>query len=221
MAARRLNLPDSASVARTGPDARLFAPSAARNRTAILDALARLVPPKGRALEIASGTGEHMVALARRFPDLSWQPTDIAPERRASISAWLKHEGLSQAVAPPLHLDATAPGWGRELAGQDVILLVNLLHLISDAETETLIAEAAQALAPGGVFVAYGPFLRGTSFASDGDREFHQSLRAQDAEIGYKSFEWVQSKQKAAGLVPAQPVDMPASNLMLVAQRPG
>ncbi len=221
MPPRRLTLPDSAGLARRRADARRSAPSAARNRAPILDAVARFAPARGRALELASGTGEHMVALARRLPGLEWQPSDVDPEQRASIRAWLAHAGLSDSVNPPIHLDATAPGWGARLAPRALILLINLLHLISAPEAETLIAEAARALAPGGVFLIYGPFLRGTEFASEGDRRFHESLRAQDPEIGYKPVEWVRDAQCAAGLHPLPPVDMPANNLILPARKPG
>ena len=65
---RRLNLPDSASVATPGEDGRLFAPSAARNVNAILDLVAHHIPDHGDAMEIASGTGEHILALANAFP---------------------------------------------------------------------------------------------------------------------------------------------------------
>ena len=44
------------------------APAAARNVEPIGDVLAEWLPTSGLALEIASGTGEHALAFARRFP---------------------------------------------------------------------------------------------------------------------------------------------------------
>jgi hypothetical protein len=46
-------------------DSRLFSAAAARNRGPILDVLRAVLPPKGLVLEIASGTGEHIVHFAR------------------------------------------------------------------------------------------------------------------------------------------------------------
>src|SRR5690554_6542773 len=72
----RLTLPDSAATAQPAEDGRLFAPSAARNSGDIATLLAHHAPARGRALELASGTGEHAVVFARRMPALDWQPSD-------------------------------------------------------------------------------------------------------------------------------------------------
>jgi SAM-dependent methyltransferase len=216
---RRLNLPDSASVASPGDDGRLFAPSAQRNAPHIATLISRHAPPSGKLLEIASGTGEHAIHIAALVPHLTWQPTEIDPIRRASITA---HTALAQLanLRPAIALDATAPGWGAEQAGQDMILLVNLLHLISTPEAKTLITEAAQALAKDGVFILYGPFLRDGEATSPGDASFDASLRQQDPEIGYKDdfdvIDWLHENW----LELVEVIEMPANNLAFVARRP-
>ena len=215
---RRLNLPDSASVATPDENGRLYAPSAARNVQAIADLIAHVAPPPGKALELASGTGQHICAFAARFPDMTWQPSEIDEVRRASITAYAKDSGLTN-IAPVIALDATAPGWGAENGGYSLILLSNLLHLISDDEAETLVTEAAKALTPGGLLLVYGPFMRDDELTSDGDREFHQSLQAQDPEIGYKSDFDVIDWGVEAGLDVADVVEMPANNLSLIWRR--
>ncbi len=210
-------LPKTASIAIPQSGGKLHAPSAARNVEPILRAIAPFVPPRGTALEIASGTGEHMARYAAAFPHLQWQPTDIEPARLASIDEW---GGELPNLLPAKHLDASQRGWARTWSSQDLILFSNLLHLISESEAETVLKEAAQALATGGVFIIYGPFMRGADFASAGDLRFHESLRAQDADIGYKPAQWVQNTLRKAGLQPELAIDMPANNLLLVAQKP-
>jgi len=212
-------LPSTASVAHPVDGAKLHAPSAMRNRDAIADAMRAFVPTQGKALEIASGTGEHVVRYAAAFPALVWQPTDIETARLASITAWSAESGLPN-IRPAKLLDATVSGWAADHSGQDLINLSNLLHLISEHEVQVLVSQAALALASAGVFLVYGPFLRGTEFASESDREFHESLRGKDADIGYKSFQDIQSMQKQAGLVPLEPVEMPSNNMLLVARKP-
>ncbi|WP_372886755.1 DUF938 domain-containing protein [Shimia sp.] len=217
---RRLNLPDSASVAQPGPGGRLHAPSAARNAEAITAcATAHAPTAPGPALELASGTGQHVVALARALPHLAWQPSEIDAERRRSIDAHVAAAGLGN-VAPARTLDATAPGWAAELSGQSFILLVNLLHLVSDDEARTLLGEAAAALRPGGVLMIYGPFKRGQDLTSAGDRAFDASLRAQDPEIGYKNDGDLSDWASTAGLAAITTVEMPANNLAFLWRRP-
>ncbi|KIC28009.1 DUF938 domain-containing protein [Leisingera sp. ANG-S5] len=212
------SVPGTASVAEP-QGGKLFAPSAARNSRPICDLLADAAPAQGRALELASGTGQHVIEYAARLPGLMWQPTEVDATRRASIQAYAEEAGLPN-IAPPIELDATAPGWGTDQAGQDLIVLVNLLHLISESEARTLIQEAAAALAPGGRFVIYGPFMRGGNLISEGDRAFHATITAHDPETGYKDDAEVIRWLQAAGLELVQTVDMPANNLALVSEKP-
>lgn len=215
---RRLNLPDSASVATPDENGRLFAPSAARNAEAIANLIAHVAPPPGKALELASGTGQHICAFAGRFPDMTWQPSEIDEARRVSITAYASDSGLDN-IAPVIELDATAPGWGSDNGGYSLILLSNLLHLISEDEAKTLVREAARALAPGGLLLIYGPFMRDEELTSDGDKAFHESLQAQDPEIGYKSDFDVIDWGVEAGLDVADVVEMPANNQSLIWRR--
>jgi len=217
MATPPRTLPKTASVALPLAGAKLHAPSAARNIAPLLQAITPYVPARGRALEIASGTGEHVARFAAAFPGLHWQPTDIEPARLASINAWGNEVPN---VLPATHLDASQRGWASNWPKQNLILFSNLLHLISEPEAKTVLSEATRAMASGGVLIIYGPFMRGARFASDGDRHFHESLQAQDTDIGYKSYQWVQSTLQAAGVSPEPPVNMPANNLLLVANKP-
>ncbi|MCR8722890.1 class I SAM-dependent methyltransferase [Frigidibacter sp. ROC022] len=212
--------PASASQAHPQGDGRLHSPSFARNGEPIAAVVAELAPARGRALELASGSGEHVLLLSERHPDLIWQPSDAAPERIASVAAWLRLHPREN-VLPPLPLDATAPGWAAGLPRQDLVMVVNLLHLISTPEAQTCLAEMAAALAPGGVALIYGPFRQGGRLVSEGDRRFDASLRAADPETGYKDAEWVNERLATAGLVPDEPRRMPADNLILAARRPG
>jgi SAM-dependent methyltransferase len=213
------SVPGMASVAHAA-QGRMSAPAAERNRADICAVIEQVAPAQGHALELASGTGQHVVLFAERMPGLIWQPTEIDPARRASVDLHVADTGLSN-VAPAMALDATTPGWEAMHSGQDLIVLINLLHLISDAEAETLIHGAAGALNPGGVFVIYGPFQRGGELTSEGDERFHASLRAHDPEIGYKDDFDVMDLLQGSGLEMAQVLEMPANNLSLVAKKPG
>lgn len=215
MSPRRLDLPDAPGPA---PDGALSAPSALRNCAAILSVLTRIAPPTGRALEIASGTGEHVVAFAPVLPGLIWQPSDPDPARRTSIAAWAARHPAPN-LLPPIALDACKPGWAARQGPVDLIVLVNLIHLISDTETAILIDEIGKALSPGGILALYGPFLRNGEATSEGDALFHASLRAQDPAIGYKDVVDIAAALNRHGLSLFETVKLPANNLMLCAER--
>jgi len=193
------------------------APAAERNADPIAAVLDRHAPATGRALELASGTGQHAAAFARRFPGLDWQPSDADPTALPDIRAWCA--GCAN-IRAPVVLDAARPGWADDWPGFDLVLVVNLLHLIPDAAAETVLDEAARALATGGVLALYGPFRRAGRLVSDGDARFDANLRAQDPRIGYKDVETVEERLRAGGLELRERVEMPADNLMLVAARP-
>jgi hypothetical protein len=91
-------------------DGRLVSPSAERNKRPILTVLERVLPRTGLVLEIASGTGQHVVYFAHALKRLSWQPTDRDAECRRSISAWIASENLPN-VGRPLDLDVRTLPW--------------------------------------------------------------------------------------------------------------
>ena len=214
----RKKLPETASVANSKGGVRLFAPSAERNSTPIVNLIKQIAPKSGEAFEIASGTGQHIVKLALSLPNLLWLPSEVEKERIKSISAWIKAENLSN-IKPPLYLDATEMGWSESLPQSDLILLVNLLHLISWDETEILINELSKALKTNGIALIYGPFMRNGKLTSEGDRNFHLSLTQTDPDIGYKDDLDMLTLFSKSGLSCLEKVEMPANNLAFVLKK--
>ncbi|RBW58827.1 DUF938 domain-containing protein [Ruegeria sp. A3M17] len=210
-------LPANASVATVSDGQKLVAPAASRNADALCDLLARFAPVSGRALELASGTGQHVVAFANRLPNLNWQPSEIDTERRASINAYAEDV---QNIAPAIKLNAIQSGWHSHHDTQDLIVLINLLHLISWPEVEVLVAESALALNPGGRLVLYGPFMRAGELTSTGDQNFYTALNQQDPEIGYKDDADILDLLHRGQLSLVEGVEMPANNLAFIAEKP-
>lgn len=185
--------------------------------SAILALLEAVAPAHGRALEIASGTGQHVTAFAAALPALRWYPTEIAPDRLASIDAYATAAGLPN-LCPATILNAACAGWGANHTPYDLIYLGNLLHLIPQDAAQTVLQEAAQALTPTGRLVIYGPFMRGGVLTSEGDRRFHGELCAADPEIGYKNDDWVRQVLVSSRLTLTEVREMPANNLSFIAQ---
>ncbi|HAL40385.1 MAG TPA: SAM-dependent methyltransferase, partial [Polaromonas sp.] len=87
-----------------------FSPAADRNKQPILDVLRQVLPERGSALEIASGTGQHVAWFASGLPHWTWQPTDAQPGALNTIAACVAQQGLPN-VRAPLRLDVMAPRW--------------------------------------------------------------------------------------------------------------
>lgn len=211
-------LPPSASVAEPGDGAKMHAPAAARNRTALCDLIIRHAPKTGRALEIASGTGQHVTGFAKAAPTLEWQPTEIDPTRLASIAAYVNDCGLDN-IRAPLALNASVTGWSEAHKGLSLVVLVNLLHLISKQAAKSVITEAMATLRPQGVFILYGPFKRNGALTSEGDTRFDADLRAADPLIGYKDNAEILTWLTQAGATSITLEEMPANNLAIISTR--
>lgn len=200
-----------------------YSAPADRNKQPILDVLLQVLPAQGRALEIASGTGQHVVWFAAGLPQWSWQPTDAQAtdaqvSALATISARLAQEGLSN-VAPPLLLDVMTQPWFSEGTEFDAIYCANMLHISPWATCAALMQGSARHLAPGGVLITYGPYLEDEVSTASGNLAFDQSLRARNPAWGIRRREDVERQAARAGLRLSQRHALPANNLLLVWSR--
>jgi hypothetical protein len=193
-------------------------PAADRNKQPILDVLRQVLPEQGAALEIASGTGQHVAWFAAALPGWTWQPTDFDEGSFASIEAYVAQAGLAN-VRAPLQLDVTAPRWPVDGQAFDAIYCANMLHISPWTTCEGLMAGAARHLAPHGVLVTYGPYLEDEVPMAPGNLQFDISLRARDPSWGIRRLEDVKREAQAVGLALRERHAMPASNLLLVFQR--
>jgi hypothetical protein len=192
------------------------APATARNRDAIAAVLADALPARGLVLEIASGTGEHAVSFANRFPALEWQPSDPDPAALASIRAWAGEAGCTN-LRPPLALDAAAADWPITTA--DAILCINMIHISPWAATQGLMAGAARVLTKGAPLLLYGPYLEAESETAESNLNFDVSLKSRNPAWGLRSRDAVVALATVHGFHLERRVAMPANNIMLVFQK--
>ncbi|MBB3033270.1 DUF938 domain-containing protein [Alteriqipengyuania lutimaris] len=191
-------------------------PAAQRNRAPIADVLREELPAEGRVLEIASGTGEHVVHFAAEFPQIEWQPSDPDGQARASIAAHLEDAGLAN-IAAPLALDASAADWPIDRA--DAILCINMIHISPWASSEGLFAGAARLLGREAPLVLYGPFLEDDVATATSNLAFDESLKARDSRWGLRDLSEVDALASRHGFERSRRVAMPANNLTLVYRR--
>ena len=195
-----------------------YSAAADRNKQAIAAVLVGLVPENGNALEMASGTGQHVAWFASSLPGWTWQPSDAQPDGFGSINAWVAEQGARN-VHAPLVIDVMTPNW---LLGQrlfDLIYCANMLHIAPWATCAALMRGGAQHLAPGGRLVTYGPYLEDGVPTSPGNLEFDESLRERNPGWGIRLLEDVSLEAAKAGLKLIARHAMPANNLLLVWER--
>lgn len=197
-------------------DLRRSAPAALRNREPILAVLRTVLPATGLMLELASGTGEHVVYFAQHMPSLEWQPSDPSAAARTSIKSWIEIEGQAN-IRPPVELDATQSPWPVEQAA--AILCINMLHISPWEATAGLMCGAGQALPCGGPLYIYGPFRRPGRSLEPSNEAFDQNLRDQDPRWGLRDLGAVIACAADHGLAFEQSVEMPANNLSVIFRR--
>jgi uncharacterized protein DUF938 len=196
--------------------ARRSAPAALRNREPIAQVLEAWLPASGLVLEIASGTGEHVVHFAERFPGLEWQPSDVHPDALASIAGLRELAGLAN-VRPPLVLDSASRDWPIERA--DALLSINMVHISPWASAIGLIEGAARLLAQGAPLILYGPWLADDGPIAASNLAFDSDLKRRDPEWGLRRVEDFAAAAGERGLSLAETRAMPANNLMLLLRR--
>jgi len=192
------------------------APATERNRGPIAAVLREVLPEHGVVLEVASGSGEHAVYFAGRFPSLIWQPSDPDREALRSIAAW-SAEARSTNLREPLLLDAAADAWPVERA--DALLCVNMVHISPWAATQGLMRGAARVLGAGAPLILYGPYRRRGVPTAPSNEAFDASLKARNPEWGLRDLEDVAAEAERAGFTLERVVEMPANNLTVVFRR--
>ncbi len=203
-------------------DVRLYAPAVARNRDPILDVLRLYLPSRGVVLEIASGSGEHLVHFAHAGRDadlkgawgeLIFQPSDPDAAARASIDAWVAAVGLNT-IRPALALDTAADVW--PIAHADVVLCINMIHIAPWAATLGLMRGAARVLPPTGQLVLYGPFRRLGAHTAPSNAAFDADLQSRDGRWGVRDLDDVAGVAADNGFAAPIIHEMPANNLLVV-----
>lgn len=210
------------------PDKRLYSAAAERNTGPIIDALApRLSGLVGAALEIGSGGGQHVIALAAATPALTWTPSDPDASARDSVAAWTaarRREGGALAnLRAPIALDAAGGDWAAEWpdapAALDVLYCANVIHIAPWTVAEGLFAGAARWLSPAGRLALYGPFSAGGVQAAPSNAAFDRSLRLRDPRFGVRDLCALDALAAAGGLSRDETIAMPANNHLLIYRR--
>jgi SAM-dependent methyltransferase len=201
-------------------DGRLDAGAFHRNHAAIWTVLGDFLRGKaGDALEIGSGTGQHVVEFARQSPAIIWWPSDHLESHIRSIAAWRAHARLGNLRAPT-QLDASESDWhlaARGLPDKFIAMFcANVIHIAPWAVAEGIFATAGRSLRLDGRLSLYGPFRRDGVHNSPGNAAFDTNLKRDNPDWGVRDIADLKKLGTANGLGFAELVEMPSNNAVLV-----
>jgi Protein of unknown function (DUF938) len=197
-------------------DHRQYAPATVRNRDFILDVLRDVLPMTGVILEIASGSGEHVVHFARNLPSLVFQPSDPEPDALLSVAAWMKAAEVTN-VRAPIVLDASQSPW--PISSADGIICINMVHISPWNASVGLIRGAAAILPVGSPLYLYGPYKRKGFATAPSNEAFDRNLRDRNPIWGLRDLEAIAAIAQSAGFSIPDITEMPANNLSIVFRR--
>ncbi len=198
----------------TPVDAR-YSAAAERNQQVILAALLGWLPPAGQALEVASGSGQHVAHFASQMPGWNWLASDPDAQALASIAAW-RPDGPT-----PLQLDVRQDDWTLPASHQalDAIFCANMLHISPVETAAALLQGAARHLRSSGQLIVYGPFIVAGQATAASNLAFDADLRQRNPAWGLRSLAALEAAAQQAGLVLNQWLQLPANNLLLEFRR--
>jgi SAM-dependent methyltransferase len=202
-------------------DGRLDAAAFHRNHQPIWAVLGKFLTDKsGDALEVGSGTGQHVVHFAEHTPDITWWPSDLNEAHLKSIAAWTAYSELSN-IRPPLRIDLTQADWFPANGPGKLLTMfcANVIHIAPWRVAEGLFAGASRYLRDDGRLFLYGPFKRDGKHTAISNAVFDTSLRGRDPEWGVRDVGDVERLASSVGLALREIVPMPSNNLILEFQR--
>ena len=192
-----------------------FSESCEQNKQPILAVLQQYFANVSSVLEIGSGTGQHAVFFAARFPHLHWLTSEVA-ELHTGVNAWLEEAGLAN-LTGPVELDVNQPDWPVNKI--EAVFSANTVHIMDWSSVENMFAGIGKILQTEGVFCLYGPFNYEGNYTSDSNARFDQWLKQRDPASGIRDFEALNILAQQHGMALLADHVMPVNNRVLVWQK--
>uniref|UniRef100_A0A8C1W287 Methyltransferase-like 26 n=1 Tax=Cyprinus carpio TaxID=7962 RepID=A0A8C1W287_CYPCA len=166
------------------------------------------------ALEISSGTGQHVSHSAKAFPNLATYHIVIFFFLffYCSIESYRQYHKL-QNVKAPIYLDVSQSweNWGGiQTKSCDLIVNINMMHI----SPLGLLNGVGKILKPQGLLLTYGPYAFNGSITPQSNADFDHSLRYRNPEWGLRDVSILKTLGQGNGL--RLEVDMPANNKCLL-----
>ncbi|MBT7954852.1 MAG: DUF938 domain-containing protein [Rhodospirillaceae bacterium] len=205
----------------TKNEGRLDTPAFHRNHKFVAEVLGQhLSTTTGDVLELASGSGQHVVVFAKALPNLTFWPSDLEAEQVQSIIAWRQESDCAN-IKNAFQLNVTDQNWGfgepnKPPQNLAAIINLNMVHISPIEVAKNLFRGAGQYLQADGRLFLYGPFKHDGRHNSAGNAQFDDNLRRQNPEWGVRDIKELEAFAADNGLALNKTIDMPANNFTLV-----
>jgi len=197
-----------------------FAPSAEKNKDPILGVLKKYLPTTENeqlCLEIASGTGQHVIHFASELPSISFQPSEYDETNLSSIQEYITDSKLSN-ILSPIRVDITSSidQWNLVHQQYDLMVNINMIHISPWQCTLQLFRKAKQLLKSDGLLITYGPYANNGVISPDSNVKFNEYLIEKNPEWGLRDIRnlKVVASQNQFHLVAVE--EMPSNNKSLI-----
>ncbi|CAH0552001.1 unnamed protein product [Brassicogethes aeneus] len=193
-------------------------PSADRNKSFILEVLKREFDCEGErsVLEIASGTGQHIVYFAAHFPNYTFQPSEYDTRLLDSIKTYVD-DAPTKNVHQPQQIDVTKEFFFADPF--DYIVNVNMFHITPFGCSVGFFRNGGKVLKQGGKIITYGPYAVNGVLEPQSNVQFDAGLKRQNPEWGVRDVEDLKKVAKEFGVILVRSYDLPANNKCLVWQK--
>merc|ERR1711874_388473 len=204
-------------------------PAADRNKDPILSVLQSVLPSDRPllALEVASGTGQHLAYFSQHLKNVEWRPSEMTSQLLDSIRGH-RVDQLGSNMLEPWRVDVSTPpdDWPdlagcQQMAQFDVMLNVNMVHIAPWQVAQGLFCAAGRLLKPSGLLIMYGPFSKNGVLTPESNRSFDRSLRERDPSWGIRDISHLEEEARGALLGLETIHEMPANNKILVWRKNG
>ena len=189
-----------------------FSAPAQRNSAPIKNVLEPVLADCENVLEIASGTGQHVVFFAAHFAHVNWQPSEPIAVMREAIDQRIHQSGLAN-VNPALDIDVCGD-W--PVISVDAVIVANMLHISPTDTLQGLCAGARSVCSQAGWLHIYGPFKENGVHTAVSNADFDASLRSRNEQWGIRDIETVISTAASHGWHLDAKTPMPANNFSLL-----
>lgn len=191
-----------------------ISPAFAKNSGPIKETLESILPDSSVILEIGSGPGQHALFLSEQIKHVSqWYPTEQAFNIEY-IEQWRAAHHNAKVQSPQVVDLLGGPWWEAIQTDEpiDMILSINVAHIVIWQGVVSLLEGASHLLRPGAMVYFYGPWRYNARPLEPSNERFDVMIQERVEGGGLRIFEELVEVAKSFGFELGEDREMPSNN---------